>query len=262
MSPGPCGKPHRLETPLADDAMSRALLQPSNLILLTANLVPLIGVILWDWDAFVLLMLYWLETAIIAFWTIVRIATLPISALGDIKFSGSDRTPSPLGLALFFTLHAGIFMGVHFMFLWTLFAGAWARRIGGPGSFVDQMVIGTGLWLWLPLAVLFVVRGLLMAFDAIRPWLMRRLRITPRAPLQGRVTLGPGESLLFGLYIRIIIMQVTIIIGAFFALLVGSVGALVLLVAIKTAVDLAFQVLADRFHAAMREAKAKSSAGS
>ena len=40
--------------------MARYLLQPSSLILIAANLVPLVGVIFWDWDAFVLLMLYWL----------------------------------------------------------------------------------------------------------------------------------------------------------------------------------------------------------
>ena len=44
-------------------------------------------------------MLYWLETAVIAFWTIVRIATLPRDALGKIRYEGSDQTPSPLGLA-------------------------------------------------------------------------------------------------------------------------------------------------------------------
>lgn len=105
-------------------AVARYLLRPSVLILVAANLVPLIGVIAWGWDAFVLLMLYWLETAVIAFWTIVRIATLPRDALGKIRYEGSDQTPSPLGLAAFFTLHAGIFMGVHFLFLWELFAGA------------------------------------------------------------------------------------------------------------------------------------------
>jgi hypothetical protein len=48
-------------------AVARLLLRPSVLILVAANLVPLIGVIFWGWDAFVLLMLYWLETAVIAF---------------------------------------------------------------------------------------------------------------------------------------------------------------------------------------------------
>ena len=151
--------------------MARYLRQPSTLILIAANLVPLVGVFLWGWDAFVLLVLYWLETAVIAFWTIVRIATMPRDALGDIKFEGSDKPAAPLALAAFFTVHAGIFMAVHFMFLWELFAGDWARKIHGPREFVDQIIIGTGLWV--PLLVLFIVRGALMMFDATEPYLTR-----------------------------------------------------------------------------------------
>src|SRR4051812_15695459 len=147
--------------------MIRTLLHPANLILIAANLVPLVGVAFWGWDAFVLLMLYWLETAVIAFWTVVRIATLPASAVSDIQFEGRTTPVSPIWLAIFFAVHAGIFMLVHFMFLWVLFSGDWSQRIHGPGSFVDLMVIGTGLWI--PLGVLFVVRGGLMLFDSLRP---------------------------------------------------------------------------------------------
>jgi uncharacterized protein DUF6498 len=114
--------------------MARYLRQPSTLILIAANLVPLIGVFLWGWDAFVLLVLYWLETAVIAFWTIVRIASMPRDALGDIKFEGSDKPAAPLALAAFFTVHAGIFMSVHFLFLWELFAGDWRARFTDHAS--------------------------------------------------------------------------------------------------------------------------------
>jgi hypothetical protein len=65
---------------------------------------------------------------------------------------------------------------------------------------------------------------------------------------------------LFGLYIRIVVMQVTIILGAWFAMLIGTAGALVFLIAIKTAVDLSFQIVAERFHAAWVEAKQKAAA--
>ena len=72
--------------------------------------------------------------------------------------------------------------------------------------------------------------------------------------------LSPAESVLFGLYIRIIVMQVTIILGAWFAMLIGTAGALVFLIAIKTAVDLSFQIIAERFHAALVKAKEKTAA--
>ena len=49
-------------------------LHPATALLLLANLYPLLGVMLWGWDAFLLLMLYWMETVIVAFWTVVRVA--------------------------------------------------------------------------------------------------------------------------------------------------------------------------------------------
>jgi hypothetical protein len=242
---------------MASQLLTRQLLQPRSLILLIANLVPLVGVIFWGWDAFVLLMLYWLETAVIAFWTILRIATMPPGALGDIQIgdSGGKKIAAPLALAAFFTAHAGIFMAVHFLFLWALFSGHWSREIHGIGDFVTQMVIGTGLWV--PLLFLFFGRGVVILFEAVKPWLWRKLGLAQRVLGRAQGALGPGETLLFGLYIRIVVMQVTIIIGAWFALLLGNVGALLFLIAVKTAVDLSFQVIAEHFHAAWLKAKAE-----
>jgi hypothetical protein len=64
---------------------------------------------------------------------------------------------------------------------------------------------------------------------------------------------------LFGLYVRIFIMQVTIILGGWFALMVGTIGAYVFLIALKTAIDVAFQVGGDAIKAWI-EAKAKAAA--
>jgi hypothetical protein len=113
------------------------------------------------------------------------------AALGKIRYEGSDQTPSPLGLAAFFTLHAGIFMGVHFLFLWELFAGPWARKIHGPRDFVDQVIVATGLWV--PLIALFVGRGLLMTFETVEPRLRRLFRLAPRRPDKRAATLSPPK---------------------------------------------------------------------
>jgi hypothetical protein len=50
----------------------------STLVGLIANLIPLYGVPYWQSHTFQLLMLYWMETVIFAFWTIQRIARLPL----------------------------------------------------------------------------------------------------------------------------------------------------------------------------------------
>src|SRR3954453_17219240 len=107
----------------------RAALKPAALLLRAANLIPLVGVLAWDWDPFVLLMLYWLETAVIAFWTVLRIAPMPRASLVDLHFNDQRGPVSPIGMAAFVTVHAGIFMGIHFMFLWILFSGEWSGKI-------------------------------------------------------------------------------------------------------------------------------------
>lgn len=240
--------------------MARTLLSPSTIILFVTNLVPLGGVIFWGWDAFVLLMLYWLETAVIAFWTVVRIATMPRAELDDIQLKdAAGRSAPPLALAAFFTLHAGIFMGVHFLFLWELFADDWARKIHGVRDFFDQIIVATGLWA--PLVMLFVGRGLVAMYESVRPHLPRLVGRPPTARDHHRATmLSPGETLLFGLYIRIFVMQVTIILGAWFALLIGTPGAYAFLIAVKTAIDISIQTLLERIHAAWIEAKVKAAA--
>jgi hypothetical protein len=203
----------------------------STILIVAANLLPIAGILWWGWDAFVLLMLYWMETAIIGFWTIVRLTMASPAERGDIRAAGSTALPGRLAIAAFFTVHAGIFMLVHFIFLWTLFAGAWAERIHGPAEFVRVMVIGTDLWI--PLLVLFFVRGAIV----LGPPAKRLLGLPVAAPA-APVT---GQSIVTGLYMRILVMQVTIIVGAWVATLFGSAGALVLLVVAKTLLEVFFE---------------------
>jgi hypothetical protein len=216
----------------------RRLAYPSTLLLLGANLLPLAGVLFWGWDAFVLLALYWLETAIIGFWMLVRLATAPEGSQ-DIKFGDEQTAMSRRGAVLFFMVHAGMFMGVHFVFLWVLFSGDWSRRIHGPIEFVAKLVIATGLWL--PLLVLFLARGA-MEFYAmygarVLAWLGRRA-VKPAAPAED------GGSIIGAFYTRVIVMHVAIIFGAFLSVL-GSIGPLIVMIVVKTAIDVALHVALD-----------------
>jgi len=113
----------------------------------------------------------------------------------------------------------------------------------------------------LPLLLLFLVRGGLIMFESLEPLLRRKLRIAPSRRPQAAVAVTPAEASLFGLYARIFIMQFTILLGAWVALLVGAAGAYGLLVLLKTAIDVAFQVAGDRIHAALK-AKAKDASSS
>jgi hypothetical protein len=95
-----------------------------------------------------------------------------------------------------------------------------------------------------------------MMFEAAEPALRRRLGLLPR-PAE-RSLLSPAEGVLFDLYARIVVMQVTIILGACFAMLIGTVGAYAFLVAVKTAIDVALEVFGSALHDAWLKAKASA----
>ena len=206
------------------------LKQPSTLIMIAANLLPLIGVLFWNWDVFLLLVLYWFETAIIGFWTIVAVVIDPHRIVGP-----TAKQTTRTFLVLFLIAHAGLFMGVHFMFLWALFSGDWTKAVHGPIDFVRIIVIGSGLWI--PLIALFVSRGITSMLPLLDPkilpvWLAPKpVHIADPNPFSGQRMLG-------GFYTRIIVMHLTLIFGGIVAGAVGSVVPLVLMIALKIAIEL------------------------
>lgn len=207
------------------------LRRPSSLVLIAVNAIPVIGILLWHWDAFQLLILYWMETVVLGFWAIVLVALSPAKALGPFA-TGKSR----LGIIPFLILHSGIFMGVHFVFLWELFAGGWASRVHGLGDFFRLIEIEQKLWL--PLLLLFLVQGLVVTLTVLEPkWIpgWRPQSVILAAQDEGAF---PVSGPLFGFYVRIIIIQFALIFGGGIAVLVGAVLPLILLVVIKTAIDL------------------------
>src|SRR5215211_5880481 len=79
---------------------------------LIGNLIPLYGVIYWQWDTFQLLMLYWTETAIIAGFTLLRLSKLSGPERGEITVNGKPQPATEFMLVGFFALHAGLFIFV------------------------------------------------------------------------------------------------------------------------------------------------------
>jgi hypothetical protein len=223
------------------------LLRPSTLILVAADLFPLAGVAFWHWDTFLLLMLYWMDTAIIAFWTMARIATMRRDALKDFRISsGGKSTSSPWAVVPFFVAHSGMFMAVHFLFLWELFAGAWARKIHGPGDFVRQIIVDNRLWL--PLAGLMLSRGVSFLFHVVRPETVQRIeQALFRRPVRLAARAPPGSvgGEIAALYARVVIMQLAIIIGAFLSGLLGTMAPFVIMIVLKTAADVAVHLAVD-----------------
>ena len=67
----------------------------ARLVGLTANMIPLVGILYWQWDTFQLLNLYWVETVILAFWTLMRLSQLPPEACGTLTMNGKVEQATP-----------------------------------------------------------------------------------------------------------------------------------------------------------------------
>ena len=212
----------------------------ATLLTLVGNLIPLYGVLYWHWDTFQLLMLYWMETAVIAFWTIRRLAKLPKESLGTIKVNGVERPATIRDLVGFFSLHAGVFILAHLLFLWGLFSREWLER-EHPGGALGDLVTTNRVWVALLLLLLFIGSWISFLVD-IKPGFVQRIeswlhpgRFVPQAaPAKGGVGAVVGV-----LYVRIVIMQVAIIFGAMLAQKIGSIAPILIVIGLKTLSDLA-----------------------
>lgn len=82
--------------------------------LLLANLIPLYGVMFQGWNVFSLILVYWLESAVIGYFTIQKMK----------KAEGDGLLTSQMEKAMlipFFCIHYGAFMFVHLTFLLIFF---------------------------------------------------------------------------------------------------------------------------------------------
>ena len=132
----------------------------STLLALIGNLIPLVGLYYWRWDPFQLLMLYWMETVIVAGWALARIGTLPDNQLGRMTVNGKDRPATRRDLLWMFGTLAAAFCVAQFFFLWMIFQDGWRGKVHGPASFVHVFVIESGAWA----PLLFVLLSGLAAF--------------------------------------------------------------------------------------------------
>ena len=106
-------------------------------VLIAANLVPVFGVLVWQWDVFSILLLFWCENVAIGVFGIVRTA---IAGQGTRKLGG-------LFLAAFFSVHYGGFMFGHLMVLISLF---------GNDVSVHEVFMSLDRWTWIAIAALFI----------------------------------------------------------------------------------------------------------
>ncbi len=199
----------------------------SFIVLVAANLVPLIGVLFFQWDHTLVIALFWIENLIIGAFNIVRMITaMVVNKLRSIFHP------------IFFLFHYGIFCAVHGSFLWKILelgdlpptvslfgwqAGGIFELFAEGATVLMAFIEMHSPIIWLGIASLLLSR--LVSF--IEHFLLR-----------GEVFDSHPKDLMAKPYGQIVIMHAGIILGAAAIDQFGSsVWLLVIIVAFKLVVD-------------------------
>jgi hypothetical protein len=184
-------------------------------LLVAANLLPLVGVLFWDWDVFLLLLLFWCENVIIGLFGIARIV---VSGTTENTFEG-------LFLPVFFLIHYGGFMFGHFMVLFAMYSGSVAQS-GVAAEPADYYRIAIENLSWVAILALFVSH----AWSFVENFMGNREH--------ERLTLGQAMALP---YRRMFITHIALIFGGFFLIETGQpLAGLILLILMKIVLDVLF----------------------
>lgn len=185
------------------------MLSLSLLSLILVNIVPLLGVLVLNWNLSAILVLYWSENVVIGIFNVLKMAL----AQGSVEGSGMTMNRKPVksghkqGLILFFIVHFGMFTFGHGVFVFAIFA----KDLPPFGSLLPAFLL------------LFASHGVSFGRNFIGKGEFRRTSFT---------------TLFTQPYKRVVIMHLTVILGAGAAgALQEPVMALVVLIALKTVTD-------------------------
>lgn len=195
-------------------------LRLSGLFLIGANLIPLLGAILWDWSILEIVSVYWAENLVIGVFTVFRLFTV------HPQDSGPGAWATRIGLSAFFTFHYGIFCLVHGAFVFSLLG----EGRGFPGwSNVAPLFQGTMKWAML---ALIVSHGVSFFWNYLG---------------RGENRESSFDAQMMAPYPRIVVLHLAILFGAFAIQLLGQPLALLLILVIgKTVLDLKLHQRAHR----------------
>lgn len=183
-------------------------LTSSAVFLILANAIPLFGIFLFGWDAVTILVLYWLESAIIGGLNFVKILSVrKTETTSKLFFLGNLFT------AAFFAVHYGTFTWGHGVFLKEMFGA----------KFLLSGIMEGGPILWAALSFLIShIFSMIINFYGKKEYLSR----------------SPNEQM-FQPYSRVFVMHLVVLFGGFLAQSFGApIIAVVLLIFLKTGIDL------------------------
>ena len=177
----------------------------SPLALVVANVVPILGVMFLDWRVGEIMLVFWAESAVVAFWNVCKMVRI-----------GGWAT---LAAGPFFIFHFGAFMAGHLLFIYGFFV---ADQLGEVDVTVSR-VISDFSTLSIAVLALFVSHG--VSFFA---------NFLGKREYEGRTL----KEQMMEPYTRILVMHLTIIFGGFLVMMFENVlPALMLLIVLKVVAD-------------------------
>lgn len=215
---------------ITTDSYGGARQRASLAALIGVNILPLLGVLLLDWDVAALMVLYWSENLIIGFYTLLKMVSA--SPLGGLA-SGA-----------FFLIHYGGFCAVHGVFIMALLVDAdfepfpadpWPLFLVFPQLLfnVAHQVLAQAPTEWLvTFAALVISHGISFAMNFL--W----------GPERDEVTV---KQLMGAPYGRIVVLHIAIIFGGIGVMALGEpVSMLVVLVLLKIGMDVGLHLRQHR----------------
>lgn len=187
----------------------------SVIVLILTNLLPIYGVLFWEWRVFPILLLFWMENIIIG-----------VSNVFKMLFSTADNTKrwqAKASMIPFFCVHYGLFTLVHGIFVFVVFGGFIEQDDTGR-TFSDISSILVDQQLWLAVLALVISHTISFIVNYIG---------------KGEYKWSTLSQLMGQPYSRVVVLHLTIIFGGFLVTLFGSpVVGLILLIAFKTYIDI------------------------
>ena len=198
--------------------------------LIGANLIPFIGIFFFHWDVSYIVLLYWIENLVAAFYNILKLAFL--------KIDSSTEKVGKLFLIPFFCIHYGGFCAVHGFFLIHFFkigAGSAAFENStewwGPLIFIQLLYsVFARIWASRPPEMIWAVIGLFISHG---------VSFVENYILGQEYKTGSLKNLMHQPYKRIIVMHIAILAGGIFVMQLDSpMPLLIALVLLKIFFDL------------------------
>jgi hypothetical protein len=196
--------------------------KPSVLLLIIANLFPIYGAIFLHWQVFPILVLFWIENIVIGVFNVFKMVF--------VAPNGTKQVGAKVAMIPFFCVHYGIFTFVHGLFLFLIFGGFF--EIDDPTSMSNVFNSFSDLHLEWAIIALVISHGFSFIENYIRKG---EYKNTNLAQLMGEP------------YSRVVVLHITIVIGAFLVAFLGSpVVGLFLLVALKIFIDIRAHLIQHR----------------